>query len=78
MTIETMDAYRDHGNPKASLELDVESAQNTMNEVRELHININNVTDKLLEEGIEKFTIAFDNLIEAIKKKSSELSLQEH
>jgi transaldolase len=76
MTIETLDAYRDHGNPKARLELNVENAENTLKEVRELHININIVTAKLLDEGIEKFTVAYDKLIEAITKKTSVLSIK--
>ena len=68
---ETIDAYRDHGNPKSSLEKDVKEASWIMERLPELGINIDKVAQQLEDEGVRKFNEPFDKLMEAITKKSS-------
>jgi transaldolase len=68
---ETIDAYRDHGNPKSRLEQDVEEASWIMERLPELGINIDKVTQQLEDEGVKKFNEPFDKLMEALTKKSS-------
>ena len=68
---ETIDAYRDHGNPKSSLEKDVKEAGWIMERLPELGINIDKVTQQLEDEGVKKFNEPFDKLMEALTKKSS-------
>jgi transaldolase len=62
VTVETLAAYRDHGKPKASLEHDVERADWVLQHLPELGINIDQVTQQLEDEGVEKFNNAFDKL----------------
>ena len=69
---ETIDAYRDHGNPKSRLEQDVKEANWIMEQLPELGINIDKVTQQLEDEGVKKFNEPFDKLMEALTKKSSE------
>ena len=68
---ETIDAYRDHGNPKSNLEQDVKEAGQIMERLPELGINIDKATQQLEDEGVRKFNEPFDKLMEALTKKSS-------
>jgi transaldolase len=68
--LETLDAYRDHGVPKARLEQDVEEARRVLEGLPELGISIDNVTRQLEDEGVEKFNQPFDKLMETLAQKS--------
>lgn len=67
--IETLEAYRDHGDPKLLLEQDLGVANQIFQALPELGINIDKVTEQLLTEGVDKFNKAFDQLITALKDK---------
>lgn len=66
VTVETLNAYRDHGEPNASLEHDVERADWVLQRLPELGINLDQVTQQLEDEGVEKFNNAFDKLMQAL------------
>jgi transaldolase len=68
--LETLDAYRDHGDPKARLEQDVEQAGRVLERLPEFRISIDKVTQQLEDEGVEKFNTPFDKLMETLKEKS--------
>jgi transaldolase len=70
--LETIDAYRDHGDPKLRLEQDVREADWIMARLPELGISIDKVTQQLEDEGVKKFEEPFDKLIDTLTKKSSE------
>jgi len=70
--LETIVAYRDHGEPKLRLEQDVDEANWIMARLPELGISIDKVTQQLEDEGIKKFSEPFDKLMESLAKKSSE------
>ena len=65
----TMDAYRDHGNPRPSLEEDADSAQAVMNALPKAGISIDAVTSKLVEDGVRLFADAADQLYAAVQNK---------
>ena len=67
--VETLDAYRDHGDPKARLEQDVERADWVLERLSELGISIDKVTQQLEDEGVEKFNKPFDKLMETLKER---------
>src|SRR5664280_448296 len=69
--LETLDAYRDHGKPKARLEQDVEEARRLLARLPELGIGIDDVTRQLEDEGVEKFNKPFDKLMETLAQRSS-------
>lgn len=70
--LETIDAYRDHGKPTIQLETNFLDAFEIMSEeLPEVGINIEKVTAKLENDGVEKFIISFDKLMETLIKKSS-------
>lgn len=68
--VETLAAYRDHGDPKIRIEEDVERAGQLLARLPELGINLDAVTQQLEDEGIEKFTKPFDKLMAALLKMS--------
>jgi transaldolase len=70
--LETIDAYRDHGDPKSRLEQDVEKARWVMAQLPELGISIDKVTQQLEDEGVKKFNEPFDKLMATLAKKSSQ------
>ena len=66
--VETLDAYRDHGDPKARIEDDVEEASLLLARLPQLGISIDDVARQLEKEGIEKFTAPFDKLLATLSK----------
>ena len=68
--LETLDAYRDHGEPKARLEQDVEEARRLLARLPELGIGIDDVTRQLEDEGVDKFNKPFDKLMETLAQRS--------
>ena len=70
--LETIDAYRDHGDPKSRLEQDPKGADWIMAQLPALGISIDKVTQQLEDEGVEKFNKPFDKLMEILTKKSHE------
>ena len=65
----TMDAFREHGNLRASLEEDLDGAGDVMETLDRLGISIDEITAKILDDGIHLFADAMDKLLEAIARK---------
>jgi len=70
VTVETLDAYRNHGEPKSRLTEAVEEAASVLRSLSQLGITLDQVTRQLESEGVEKFNQAFDKLMNALKQKS--------
>jgi len=66
--IDTLDLYRDHGKPEVRIEQEVMNAHWMLDRLPELGINIDNVTQQLEDEGIEKFNKSFDTLMQTLEK----------
>lgn len=62
----TLDAFRDHGLPRASLEEHLPEAHATLAAV-EKHLRLEEVTDTLLVDGVKLFADAFDKLLAAVE-----------
>lgn len=62
----TVEAFRDHGRPRFSLEEDVDGAHNTMQILEQVGISMSEVTDRLLDDGVQLFAEAFDKLLRAV------------
>jgi transaldolase/glucose-6-phosphate isomerase len=66
----TLSAFRDHGKARLSLTEDLEAAQDHMDTLQKVGIPMNDVTQKLLEEGLKLFSEAFDKLLAAVEKST--------
>jgi transaldolase len=65
----TMDAFRDHGVVKRTLDADVAAADATMSNLEKAGISMQKVTAQLLEEAIKLFADAFQKLLSAVEQK---------
>jgi transaldolase len=65
----TIDAFRDHGKVRASLEEDLAGAEQTMRQLEQSGISMKTVTDELATDGIRLFTESFDQLLSAVGEK---------
>ncbi|HEY3771214.1 MAG TPA: transaldolase [Candidatus Angelobacter sp.] len=65
----TMDAFRDHGICRRTLDADVTAADKTMADLEKAGISMKKITDQLLEEAIKLFDEAFDKLLAAVAQK---------
>jgi transaldolase / glucose-6-phosphate isomerase len=66
----TFDAFRDHGKLRASLTEDVPGAAKTMEHLEKAGISMQEVTHKLLEDGVKLFADAFKTLLDATGKSA--------
>jgi transaldolase/glucose-6-phosphate isomerase len=65
----TYDAFRDHGRARPSLDEDFEDAQDTMDTLAKVGIDMKQVTDTLLVDGCKIFVDAFAKLLGAVNKQ---------
>ena len=69
LPVESLVAYRDHGDPQRSLVQHVPEAYQTLSNLSRMGIDLDAVTHQLEEEGIKKFVTAFDRLIALLQEK---------
>lgn len=69
----TLEEFMDHGLVKLTLETDLEESRSQLDSLPELGINLSDVTQDLLDEGIESFVESYDALIKAITEKKRAL-----
>jgi transaldolase len=67
--IETIEAYRKHGEPKVRLQQDTDKAYQVLQQLTKFGINIDKITQQLEKEGVEKFIQPFDRLMEILASK---------
>ncbi len=65
----TYTAIRNHGKVALSLEEGVEECRTLFDQLREIGIDIDAVTDKLQKDGLASFVTSFDTLAESIESK---------
>lgn len=70
LPIETLDAYRDHGHPALRLEESLQDADRILQSLPLLGLDLDALTDRLEEEGIQKFVEPFEKLMQSIAEKS--------
>ncbi len=66
LPMETIDAFRDHGKASEALTMDISHAKKVMEDLKNKEINIDEITQKLEDEGIEKFNNAYEKLLKSI------------
>jgi transaldolase/glucose-6-phosphate isomerase len=70
MPLATLDAFRDHGRPRASLVEDLDAARDTMAALADCGISTREVADMLLAEGVQHFSDAFRKLLQTVEHTS--------
>jgi len=69
----TIDAFRDHGDVKRTVDQDIPAAERVIADLSQLGISMDDVTDKLLVDGLASFQKSFDTLIAGLAKKTKAL-----
>jgi len=69
----TLDDFLDHGTVAATVETDVDRARMRMAELAELGIDLDVITDKVLDEGVAAFAKSFEGLMASIAEKRKRL-----
>ena len=72
LPLETLNAYRDHGKPQARLEQNVAEAHQVLAQLPTLGIDLDQLTQQLEDEGVEKFNKPFDKLLTILTQRSAE------
>jgi len=65
----TLDAFRDHGKPRDSLEENVEEAKHVLAELDKSGISLDAITEELVKDGVTLFADAADKLYGAVAHK---------
>jgi transaldolase/transaldolase/glucose-6-phosphate isomerase len=66
ITMETLEAFRDHGQAANRLEDNMDKATNVLRALKENAISIDAITQMLEDEGVEKFNRSYDKLLKVI------------
>ena len=69
----TLDAFRDHGKIRETLQAGIDDAQRLLDDLARTGISLDAVTDELTEEGVQLFADAADKLLDALAKKRTAL-----
>ncbi len=70
----TLDAFRDHGLVRRSLDEGVAEAAQVLSDLADIGIDLDEATATLQREGVEKFVVPFDNLLATIDERRSALA----
>jgi transaldolase len=73
MPLETVEAFQDHGTVALTLEEGVDEARSLLRELAGLGVDVDDVTETLEEEGVQKFADSFQQLLDGIRAKRGEL-----
>jgi transaldolase len=73
MPEETIEAFQDHGEAVLTLEEGVDEAQQVFDDVEAAGVSVDDVTRVLEEEGVQKFSDSFAELLDGIREKRGEL-----
>jgi transaldolase len=70
MPLETIDAYQDHGDPSPTpfTNDDIEQAEADLQRLAEVGVDYDDVVQKLEDEGVEKFSKSWQELLDDVEK----------
>ena len=65
----TLEAFRDHGRVERTVDQAVGEAEGILETLKRLGVNLDQITDDLQREGVEKFAQPFDDLLAALEQE---------
>lgn len=75
--METLLAYRDHGDPAPRLKEGVDEAERVLSDLELVGIDLSDVTRRLEDEGVDKFVAPYDSLLNTLAAKRAEVITSE-
>jgi transaldolase len=73
MPAETIVAFQDHGRVADTLERGIDEARQVFDDLERVGVDYDDVTATLEQEGVQKFSDSFENLLEGVRAKRGEL-----
>ncbi len=73
----TLESFRNHGKPKASLEADLDAAHDVMDSLEKVGISMKKVTEDLVTQAVKLFAEPFDKLQNSVDAKCKFVSTAE-
>jgi transaldolase len=75
MPLETIEAFQDHGEVRGDPVLEgVDEARQLIQKLRDAGVEYDDVVETIEAEGVEKFSVAFDEIVDGIRAKRSALA----
>ena len=71
----TLNAFIDHGKAETTINENINDSYAHMEKLASVGIDLKEITDTLLEEGVKAFADSFDELLQNISHKRSVLSV---
>ncbi len=68
LPVATLEAFRDHGQPRTSLTEDIVGAERVCSDLAELGVHLDAITQELQIEGVAAFAASFDHLLAALER----------
>lgn len=76
MPPDTIQSFIDHGNVDLTLNKGIDEAKAQLKKLKELGIDINKITDKLLVDGVKSFSDSFESLLGSLKEKVKKIKAE--
>lgn len=73
LPLKTLEAFRDHGRASETLGKGLAQAEADVAQLKKLGIDLNAVTEKLQNDGVDSFAASYDKLLASLKKKRQEI-----
>jgi len=73
MPLETIEAFQDHGTVTLTVEEGLDEARSLLRELAHLGVDVDDVTETLEEEGVQKFDDSLQELFDGIRARRGEL-----
>jgi len=65
----TFEAFIDHGKADNTIQTYLDEAKSSLNQLPDFNINLDQITDKLLVDGVNQFANSFTNLLSSLEAK---------
>ena len=73
MPLETVEAFQDHGTVALTVEEGIDEARSLVRELEKAGVDVDDVTETLEQEGVQKFDDSFQELLDGISTRRGEL-----
>jgi transaldolase len=74
MKPETINAFRDHGEVRPTLEQGLDETKSGLEHLAELGVDIKAITEKLQVDGVKSFTDSYNKLLASLQEKKIKFS----
>ncbi|MDP9440756.1 MAG: transaldolase [Actinomycetota bacterium] len=70
----TVDAFLDHGSLQRTVDVGVEDAKATLDQIEQLGVSMRDVAETLEQEGVASFVKSFDELTQTLQDKANDIA----